>query len=301
MMSKAYRPNTASIPNILFDYWMAKLSPAEFKVLMAIARKTYGWNKQRDRISLRQLTDLTGLHKTGVIKATEKLIELSLVIKIKFKDEFDGSDAPNQYEINTDCEDEGVENNEGGSRHSRQGVVDTVDTPRVDTVDTQNTLYTKHTKQKKEREGAPSPRAPSSKKIQRTQDVFTTDEEHADLLKSYGLEHTQAFYTILQEWKEDTAKAKWKRNDYKAILRWVVQAYNERRGSAKGRDGPDRNLAEKIWNKWKGRNDIHLGPDYLEFVQGVNAPSIFLKFGAKGFREECLNQLRKRKLKTEDL
>jgi hypothetical protein len=147
----------------------------------------------------------------------------------------------------------------------------------------------------------PAARASSSKKIQRTQDVFTTEEEHADLLKSYGPSHIDALYQILQDWKEDTPKSKWKRNDYKAILRWVVQAYNERNANSNPAKAGDRKLAEKIWNKWKGRNDIHLGPDYIEFVQGVNAPSVFLKFGSKGFREECLNQLRKRKLQPEDL
>lgn len=167
-----------------------------------------------------------------------------------------------------------------------------------------DSLYSKkdHKKEKEERERVkPAPRAPSSKKIQRTQDVFTTEEEHADLIKSYGAEQIPVLYQILQDWKEDTPKSKWKRNDYKAILRWVVQAYNERKGHSKSSGEGDRKLAEKIWNKWKGRNDIHLGPDYLEFVQGVNSPTIFLKFGTKGFREECLNQLRKRKLKTEDL
>ncbi len=147
MHNNLYTPNTSPIPNILFDYWMAKLTPAEFKVLMAIARKTYGWHKQKDRISLRQLTELTGLHKSGVIKATEKLLELNLVIKFKFKDEFDGSDAPNQYEINTDFGLEGVEKNEGGCLHSRQGVVDSVDRGGVYTVDTQKKLYTKETLQ----------------------------------------------------------------------------------------------------------------------------------------------------------
>src|SRR5574338_299545 len=82
-MTNVYIPNSAAIPNILFDYWMSRLSPAEFKVLMAIARKTYGWNKQKDRISLRQLTELTGLHKNGVIKATERLAEIGLVLKLK--------------------------------------------------------------------------------------------------------------------------------------------------------------------------------------------------------------------------
>jgi phage replication O-like protein O len=131
-----YLPNTASIPNILFDYWMAKLSPGEFKVLMAIARKTYGWHKQKDRISLRQLTEMTGLHKSGVIKATESLIEVGLVTKIKSKGEY--GDEPNQYEINVDMHKKG-----GGCPPSGQGGVHTVDTGGVHTVDTQNPLLTK--------------------------------------------------------------------------------------------------------------------------------------------------------------
>jgi hypothetical protein len=37
---------------ILFDYWMPRLTDGQFKVLMAIARKTYGWHKKKDAISL---------------------------------------------------------------------------------------------------------------------------------------------------------------------------------------------------------------------------------------------------------
>lgn len=153
-------------------------------------------------------------------------------------------------------------------------------------------------KEERERD-KPAPRAPSSSlKKQRDGLVFTADAEHDDLMQSYGRENTESFYRILREWKEETDPSKWKKNDYKSILRWVVKAHEERKSNSTGKEKgeSDRKLAEKIWNKWKGRNDLHLGPDYLEFIQGANSPSVVLKFGSKGFREECLNQLRKRKL-----
>jgi phage replication O-like protein O len=48
---------------------MRELNGAEFKVLAAIMRKTFGWNKSSDRISLSQLEDMTGLSRQGVINA----------------------------------------------------------------------------------------------------------------------------------------------------------------------------------------------------------------------------------------
>ena len=59
-----YIPNTSAIPNVLFDYWMEKLSPAEFKVLLCIARKTYGWHKDNDLISIKQIEKMTDRKST---------------------------------------------------------------------------------------------------------------------------------------------------------------------------------------------------------------------------------------------
>lgn len=140
---KIIKPNTTQIPNVIFDYWMDKLTPAEFKVLLCICRKTFGWHKDVDRISIRQIEKMTGLGKSGIIKCTEHLIQIGLVTKHKFKDEFDGSDAPNQYEINVFIPDEIDPKNIGGSPLSGQGEVHSVDTPRVHSVDTQKKDITK--------------------------------------------------------------------------------------------------------------------------------------------------------------
>lgn len=131
-INSAYVPNTSAIPNILFDYWMHILTPAEFKVLMCIARKTYGWHKSYDRISLKQIENMTGLGKSGIVNNVEALIEHGLVSKLKSKTS-DGDDAPNQYEINIHFLDRVVHSvDPRGSPFSGQQVVHSVDTQKKD-------------------------------------------------------------------------------------------------------------------------------------------------------------------------
>ncbi len=141
-MSNNYIPNTSAIPNILFDYWMLHLSPAEFKVLMCLARKTYGWHKDVDRISISQIAKMTGLSKGGLIRNLESLLNRGLINKVKSKT-LDGDDAPNQYEINVYCLGGVPTLDGGGSLLSRQGVVTSVDKGVVYSVDTQKKTYTK--------------------------------------------------------------------------------------------------------------------------------------------------------------
>jgi phage replication O-like protein O len=45
---------------------MHEMTPAEFKVVIAISRRTFGWHKDRDVISLSQLEEMTGLSRTSV-------------------------------------------------------------------------------------------------------------------------------------------------------------------------------------------------------------------------------------------
>ena len=49
------------------------------QVLDAILRKTYGWNKKEDAISLSQFVLLTGLKKVTVCKAIYRLISMNLI------------------------------------------------------------------------------------------------------------------------------------------------------------------------------------------------------------------------------
>lgn len=86
-------PNSTQIPDVILDDWMAVLSGAELKVLLYVARRTYGFGKDADNISLNQIaagmfrrdgTPLnrgTGLSRSGVKVACNSLIEKGLLIR----------------------------------------------------------------------------------------------------------------------------------------------------------------------------------------------------------------------------
>ena len=59
-------PNYTMMPDELFDELMAVLSGAEFKVVSYIARRTLGFKKDSDNISLKQMVaGITTRHSVG--------------------------------------------------------------------------------------------------------------------------------------------------------------------------------------------------------------------------------------------
>jgi phage replication O-like protein O len=88
-------PTTTPIPDELFDELMAQLSGAELKVLLYICRRTYGFKKERDNISLHQLVEGittktgkkldngTGLGKASVARAVKALEEKGVIFRVK--------------------------------------------------------------------------------------------------------------------------------------------------------------------------------------------------------------------------
>ena len=69
------------IPNFILDEWMRIMHASSFTVLMAICRKTLGWQKESDNISLTQIQELTGLTRPIVVKAIKELTNKELIIK----------------------------------------------------------------------------------------------------------------------------------------------------------------------------------------------------------------------------
>ena len=57
------------------------LSPYEWRVLMVVFRKTYGYNKKEDWIATSQIVSATGMHKAHVSRAKSKLIARRIVIQ----------------------------------------------------------------------------------------------------------------------------------------------------------------------------------------------------------------------------
>lgn len=58
-----------------------RISGEEWMMLMVIFRKTYGWNKKEDEISLSQFARLTGLRKQSCFRAIKKLHQKGVIKK----------------------------------------------------------------------------------------------------------------------------------------------------------------------------------------------------------------------------
>lgn len=130
-------PNSFQLPNVVLDYWMARLSETQFKTLLAICRKTWGWWKQTDMISSAQIQALTGFGRNATRKAIRDLTDLKL-ITCKANANPAGDSDPNTYgvlseNLNCSTEKHGTPREEkpkkgglpseprGGSQESRGG------------------------------------------------------------------------------------------------------------------------------------------------------------------------------------
>ena len=78
-MNSRFIPNSFMIPNSVIDELLAKLTCAELKCYLFVVRKTKGWNKESDSISVSQFMEVTGLSNRSVITACESLVEIGLL------------------------------------------------------------------------------------------------------------------------------------------------------------------------------------------------------------------------------
>ncbi len=75
--------NSFQTPNQLVDEYLAELNGNELKILLVIIRKTKGWNKEFDGISISQFQKFTGIKDERTVrKAIKKLINLGLIEKV---------------------------------------------------------------------------------------------------------------------------------------------------------------------------------------------------------------------------
>ena len=70
------------IPNeILEALYQTKLTVYEYRVLLFIIRKTYGWDRETDWIALSQFYESTGILKQNVSRTLKKLERRNIIIK----------------------------------------------------------------------------------------------------------------------------------------------------------------------------------------------------------------------------
>jgi phage replication O-like protein O len=84
------------VPNEILEALVKIRLPGQARqVLDLIMRKTFGFNKSEDRISLSQFAKGTGIGKTHVARAINRLISMNVITKI-------GNRAGTFYKLNTD-------------------------------------------------------------------------------------------------------------------------------------------------------------------------------------------------------
>src|SRR5262249_50160755 len=113
-MTRALIPNSTQIPDVILDHWMAGLSGAQFKVLLYIARRTYGFGKDSDAISLSQIAQGitkadgtvldrgTGASRSSVARSLKALEEFGVVVRKTNLNAAKQEYEENTYRINLD-------------------------------------------------------------------------------------------------------------------------------------------------------------------------------------------------------
>lgn len=81
MSNDRFIPNSFQVPNALIDDLMAELGGVELKCYLLVIRKTKGWSKEFDAISLSQFVTFTGAGKTAVISALKNLVDAGLLVR----------------------------------------------------------------------------------------------------------------------------------------------------------------------------------------------------------------------------
>ncbi|MDP6716987.1 MAG: replication protein [SAR202 cluster bacterium] len=106
-----HSPNFTLVPDDLFDVLLSVLKPPEIVVLLYIIRRTLGFKKQADNISLKQIESGittrdgkvldrgTGLNKTTIVRALKGLEDMNVIFKVRRQTSERGY-QPTSYRLN---------------------------------------------------------------------------------------------------------------------------------------------------------------------------------------------------------
>jgi hypothetical protein len=76
-------PNFTQYPNEILDNWMPHLSGNQTKIINVFVRQIYGYHKDYDRISIRQISQKTGISISKVFKDVKNLISIGCIKILK--------------------------------------------------------------------------------------------------------------------------------------------------------------------------------------------------------------------------
>jgi phage replication O-like protein O len=145
-------PNTTPVPDVLFDELLLQLDNAELRVLLYIIRRTYGFKKNSDDISIGQMVDGitrkdgtvldggTGLARSSVKRAISGLLEKRIIVR-KHNQANDGGNEPNTYGLRYDKASNEADNPRSNSAPTP--LVSPADPPRYNSGPHKKQLYNK--------------------------------------------------------------------------------------------------------------------------------------------------------------
>jgi phage replication O-like protein O len=204
------KPNFTQIPNVFFDDWLSELSKGEIKILLYIMRRTYGFQKSKDRISLSQIQEgIKGngdemLDKgTGLSRAT--ISESITLLEEKGIITVDREKYINTYSMNLEYR-----------TSTKTELVRKLDT---DSTKTEPKLVRKLNTQKK-----------GNKVIQKKvygelQSVKLTEEEYDKLLERFGERNLNILIFELDTYIQSSGKKY--QSHYATILNWAKRKWQE--------------------------------------------------------------------------
>ncbi len=100
MASPQLENGFTEIANEIMEALAKTRTPGEPRqVLDVILRKTYGWHKKKDRISISQFHETTGIKKPSIIRAIKTLLAMKLIIVSE-----KANSMGHEYEFNKDYE-----------------------------------------------------------------------------------------------------------------------------------------------------------------------------------------------------
>lgn len=186
----------AKLSNTLLDaYSGADLTKRQFKVLLAILRKTYGWNKAMDRISDSQLSDITKLPVKRCNEAKLELVRMGLI-----------KQQGGMFGPNKNIDEWRIPQNEGISPKTRDKTSlklrESYPSKQGDTKDTiqKKEIQDKNTMPEQVQAECKNPPSPSGKN-QATDEAFEKIFWLAGMCKTGKKNARSAFRTQYQEWR----------------------------------------------------------------------------------------------------
>lgn len=76
-------PSYTQTPNLFFDEHLPDMGMAETKIVLAVIRQTFGWHREKQRLTNAELAELTGLSKRSVINGVEEAIQRGVIAREK--------------------------------------------------------------------------------------------------------------------------------------------------------------------------------------------------------------------------